>query len=137
MYFRHEASKEMHAPGLFLHITPEECSVAVGIWRPNKQTLNKIREAIVMDDQAWLAARNNQAFNKCFSLRGDWLKNSPWGFARDLPLIDDIKRKDFMAVAKLDKEVVVGKALDVQVLADFETGGAFVSFLCKALGLRY
>jgi len=100
MYFRHEASKEMHAPGLFLHITPEECSVAVGIWRPNKQTLNKIREAIVMDDQAWLAARNNQAFNKCFSLRGDWLKNSPWGFARDLPLIDDIKRKDFMAVAK-------------------------------------
>ncbi|HZD04000.1 MAG TPA: TIGR02453 family protein, partial [Longimicrobiales bacterium] len=47
--FRHEAGRDAHAPGFYLHLEPGGCFVGVGTWRPDSTTLKVIREAIVAD----------------------------------------------------------------------------------------
>ena len=38
---------DIHAPGFYVHISPQECFLAVGIWRPDPDALYQIRQAIV------------------------------------------------------------------------------------------
>src|SRR5262245_24871002 len=49
MHFRHASAKDAYAPGFYLHLAPGEVVAGGGIWRPDTQTANKIREAIVRD----------------------------------------------------------------------------------------
>ncbi|NIP83272.1 MAG: DUF2461 family protein, partial [Gemmatimonadetes bacterium] len=70
-------------------------------------------------------------------LGGDSLKRGPVGFDRDHPLIDDIKRKDFIAVAELTEDDVVADGF-VERFADRCAAGApFVRWLCEAVGVGF
>jgi len=137
IHFRHEMGKDVHAPGFYLHIAPDECFAGVGIWRPDAKALAKIRDAIVADGKTWLATRDDKAFKKHFHLDGDRLKNPPRGYAKDHPLIEDLKWKDFIALADLSQSDVTGNKLMLKVLDAFEAGDPLMHFLCKALAVRY
>jgi uncharacterized protein (TIGR02453 family) len=135
--FRHEVGKDIHAPGYYLHIAPDGCFLGIGLWHPDADALFKIREAIVQKSDAWLAARADQAFRKHFTLEGDSLTNAPRGFAKDHPLVEDLKRKDFICLAPLSEAMVTSKTLRPQVVERFRQGAPFMGFMCKALGLRF
>jgi len=135
--FRHEVGKDIHAPGYYLHISPSECFLGIGLWHPDADALFKIREAIVQKSDAWLAARDDQTFRKHFTLEGDSLTNAPRGFAKDHPLVEDLKRKDFICLAPLSEAMVTSKNLRPQVVERFRQGAPYMEFLCKALGLRF
>lgn len=135
--FRHEAGKDIHAPGYYLHIEPGECFVAIGLWHPDADALFKIREAIVQNGDAWVAARDDKMFNRHFRLEGDALANAPRGFAREHPLVADLKRKDFIGLASLSEATVTSKNLRPQVVERFMQAAPYMSFLCKALELRF
>ena len=47
LQLRHESGKDVHAPGFYLHLQPNEVFIGVGIWHPDNTTLGKIRDAIV------------------------------------------------------------------------------------------
>ena len=49
IHFRHEQSKDAHAPGFYLHVAPGEIFVALGIWHPASEALREIREHIAED----------------------------------------------------------------------------------------
>ena len=34
--FRHEVGKDVHAPGLYVHIAPDECFLGAGVWHPER-----------------------------------------------------------------------------------------------------
>ncbi|OIR19745.1 hypothetical protein GALL_06290 [mine drainage metagenome] len=135
--FRHEAGKDIHAPGYYLHIEPGECFVAIGLWHPDADALFKIREAIVQNGDAWVAARDDKAFNRHFTLEGDVLANAPRGFARDHALVEDLKRKDFIGLASLSEATVTSRNLRSQVVERFRQAAPYMGFLCKALELRF
>lgn len=137
IHFRHEIGKDVHAPGYYVHIEPGNCFAGVGIWRPDANALGKIRDAIVAKEAAWLAARDDQQFNKHFSYDGEVLVNPPRGYSKLHPLIDDLKRKDFIAAAPLSEKVIVSKQFLSQVLAHFAQATPYMNFLCKALALRF
>jgi len=137
IHFRHEAGKDIHAPGFYVHIAPDQCFVGVGIWRPDTQTLTKIRDAIVTDGDAWLAARDDRSFTQRFSLDGNRLKRPPRDYPKDHPLIEDLKWKDFIAIADLRRRDVTGTRLLPQVVEDFRTGDPLMRFLCEAVGVSY
>lgn len=44
--FRHFQGKDVHAPGLYLHIAEDGCFIAAGIWHPESKALNAIRTCI-------------------------------------------------------------------------------------------
>ena len=135
--FRHEVGKDIHAPGYYVHIEPGECFVGVGLWHPDADALFKIREAIVKKEDAWLAARDDKNFRKHFSLEGDALANAPRGFAKDHPLVEDLKRKDFIGLAKLSEADMTSKNSRSLVVERFKQAAPYMRFLCKALELRF
>ncbi len=135
--FRHEVGKDIHAPGFYLHIENGECFVGVGIWRPDSNTLGKIRDAIVDKSDAWIAVREDKNFNRHFVLEGGALKNAPRGYVKDHPLIEDLKRKDFIAIASLSEKEVTSKKLLSLVTERFSQATPLMRYLCKALELRF
>lgn len=135
--FRHEIGKDIHAPGYYLHIEPGGCFIGIGLWHPDADALFKIREAIAQNGDAWLAARDDQAFRKYFTLEGDSLANAPRGFAKDHPLLEDLKRKDFICLAPLSEAMMTSNKLRLQVVERFRQAAPYMRFLCKALELRF
>jgi uncharacterized protein (TIGR02453 family) len=137
IHVRHEVGRDVHAPGYYIHIEPGACFAGVGMWRPDADFLAKIREAIVADGKAWRAARDCQPFRKQFSLGGEVLTRPPRGYAKDHPLIEDLKRKDFIAVTHFDDKHVTSKRFQESVVEHFSLATPYMRFLCKALGLRF
>ena len=137
IHFRHEVGKDVHAPGYYVHIEPGECFVGIGLWHPDADALFKIREGIVKNGAAWVKARDDKHFRKHFSLEGDTLTNAPRGIARDHPLVEDLKRKDFIGLVELSDASVTSKNFRPQVVELFQQAAPYMRFLCKALELEF
>lgn len=135
--FRHELGKDVHAPGFYLHIEPKGCFIGTGIWHPDSQTLAAIRTAIVEKSSAWIKASQNKKFMKKFELVGDSLSTFPRGFDKEHPLIEDLKRKDFIAISKIDDKQITTASLKTDVTRSFQTAIPLMKFLCKALELKF
>jgi uncharacterized protein (TIGR02453 family) len=131
--FRHEAGKDAHAPGFYLHLEPKQCFVGLGIWRPDGPTLKKIRGGLVEDPKGWKKAITGGAFKRRFELAGDRLVRPPKGFDPEHSLIEDLKWKDYVAMAKLSQKAVMDPGFLTEFAAFCRAGLPFVSFLCRAL----
>jgi len=135
--FRHEAGKDIHAPGYYVHISAVECFVGVGIWHPPSDALAAIRKAMTEKPQVWSEIRNDEQFNRWFSMSGSSLKTAPRGFDKAHPLIDDLKRKDFIGIAHLPPALVEQDDFSHIVCDYFAVGTPFMRFLCTALHLPF
>jgi uncharacterized protein (TIGR02453 family) len=135
--FRHETGKDIHAPGYYLHLSPQECFFGAGIWRPDSTALGAIREAIRDKGDKWLAARDDINFYQHFELGGESLKNAPRGFARDHPLLEDLKRKDFIAIEHFPREQVLSTDFLHHTVRHFDYASRYMQFLCGALNVRF
>ncbi|MDH3744228.1 MAG: DUF2461 domain-containing protein [Acidobacteriota bacterium] len=135
--FRHKAGKDAHAPGFYLHLQPGALFVGVGIWRPDGPSLKRIRDAIVSDPAGWKRVKRGKPFRSYFELEGDTLKRPPKGYDPEHPLIDDLKRKDFIA----GNHITQRQAVSPDFLDEFTTrcrGGApFVRYLAKAVSVAF
>jgi uncharacterized protein (TIGR02453 family) len=135
--FRHEQAKDVHSPGYYVHIEPDELFLGVGMWRPDSDPLRGIRERIAAKPAEWQRAMDSQPFRRNFSLDGESLSRPPRGFDKELECIEDIKRKSFIAV----RELKVGDCLKPQfqrtVESSFKSAEPFMRFLCKAVGVRF
>ena len=131
--FRHEQGRDIHAPGFYVHIAPNECFLAVGLWRPEPEPLGLIRQAIVERPDRWRRARDSRRFRERFSLDGGSLARPPRGFPADHPCIEDLKRTDFISVEELTERDVLDKGFLEHVAASFSASRPFMRFLCDAL----
>jgi uncharacterized protein (TIGR02453 family) len=131
--FRHELGKDAHAPGFYLHLQPGSVFAGAGIWHPDQPTLLRIREAIDGDPQAWGRATGEPSLR----LAGDSLKRAPTGFDPDHPLIEDLKRKDFIAVVELDEEDVCAAGFVETFARTCRDVSPLVRFLCEAVAVPY
>jgi uncharacterized protein (TIGR02453 family) len=135
--FRHRLGKDVHAPGFYLHIEPEKSFVGVGIWHPDAPALASLRSAIAENGGAWLKVSRDRKFSKTFELAGEALTNPPRGYAKDHPLLEDLKRKDFIAVTPLADRRVASPGIKADVVQSFQTSAPFMKFLCRALELQF
>lgn len=135
--FRHEQGKDVHAPGFYVHIEPDNCFIGVGIWKPDSTTLGKIRDSICERSEQWHSINNDKTFKRHFEISGDSLKRPPYGYAKDHPHMVDIKRKDFIALATLTDDNVLTNNFKKLVVTRFQAANDYMQFLCRALELRY
>ena len=133
--FRHERAKDVHAPGFYLHLEPRQVFVGIGLWRPETSDARAIREAIDADPDGWKKAARGMRSRTSFELAGESLKRPPAGFAKDHALIEDLKRKDFIATARLTQKQVTAPDFVERFAGHCRAGQPFVSFLCGALDL--
>ncbi|MGD2067378.1 MAG: TIGR02453 family protein [Gemmatimonadota bacterium] len=144
--FRHTAGRDVHAPGFYLHLEPEGesrgsmsggCFVGIGSWHPGRDALKAIRDAILEDPEAWKGATRNETFVRDFELGGDALKLGPVGYDRDHPLIDDLKRKDFVGSSPLTEGEVVADGFVEEFARRCRAGASFIAWLCGALEVPF
>jgi len=137
IHFRHEAAKDAHAPGFYLHLEPGRVFAGAGTWRPAGPALRAIREKIHKDADGWLRASRDARFRASFELSGDSLVRAPKGFSPGHPQIADLRRKDFIGVARLDPDAVVSADF-MTVFAELCRDAApFQRWLCGALGVPF
>jgi uncharacterized protein (TIGR02453 family) len=134
---RHQANKDIHAPGVYIHLEPAECFVGAGCWRPESNVLAAIRVAIDADPKAWKRARDNAGFRKYYQLAGESLKSSPRDYAKDHPLIEDLKRIDFIAISPLQPADFCADDIVKQLLDRIQKAKPFMQFLCDAIDVPY
>lgn len=135
--FRHQQSRDVHAPGYYLHLEPGSVFMACGTWHPERDTLHAIRTAIAARPARWQAIVEEPAFAERFRLSGESLKRPPAGFDRDHPLIEQLKRKDFIAVADLSEAAAVDGAFLDGFLELCGAAGTFMRFLCECTRVAY
>ncbi len=134
-HFRHVAGRDAHAPGFYLHLEPDACFAGCGIWRPDSGTLGHIRDAIVDRSEEWVSITTDSSFQDIFELRGQSLKRPPRGYDPEHPLIEDLKRKDFIALATFSESDAVRPGFFRQFVSIAQKGSGFVRFLSRAVGV--
>lgn len=133
--FRHVAGKDVHAPGYYLHIDPDEVFLGAGIWRPPSDALKAVRTRIDEDARGWKRVRDGARFRKHWSLGGESLKRPPRGFDESHPLIEDLKRKDHIAVCRLPRSVVTRAGFVEDVASRFADAAGFMRWIATCHGL--
>ena len=68
---------------------------------------------------------------------GDSLKRPPRGYPGDHELIDDLKRKDFIALKPLDERLINQRQLVDTVVKGFNEAEPLMDYLCAAIEVPY
>jgi uncharacterized protein (TIGR02453 family) len=131
IHFSHETGKDAHAPVFYLHLEPEGCFAAAGVWHPDGPALTKIRTAIVVNPEEWKRVR------KKVELEGDRLARPPKGFDPQHPFIEDLMFKDFVASVELSERQICGANFQRDFYGACKKMLPLVEFTTKALGLKF
>ena len=123
--FRHFQAKDVHAPGFYVHIANDECFIAAGIWHPESKTPNAYQKALAQLRQAG------------FELTGDSLSRPPRGFDKHHPMIDELKRKDFIAIKSISPKQVCQADFVEFCAQEYQHTRALMAYLCFALELDF
>ena len=137
MHFRHEQARDAHAPGFYVHLQPRNCFMGVGLWQPESKVAYRIRHHIAEHPEAWKKATRRQRFTDVFELGGESLKRPPRGFDPEHALIDDLKRKSFMATASLTQAQVTSSTFMDDFADQCRRASPLMAFLCAAVGVPY
>ena len=136
LQFRHEAGKDAHAPGLYLHIEPGNCGAAAGLWRPPTEHLRAIGEAVASRPDRWRDICETPELARMDSF-GERLKRVPAGFPKDHPMAEELKRKDWGVWMPLtQQDIIADDAMD-RIGAVFAGARPMLSFLCEAIGQKF
>ena len=135
--FRHEQARDVHAPGYYVHIDPDQVFLGAGMWRPAPDALLGIRERIAAKPAEWQRARDDRGFRRHFQLGGETLTRPPRGFDKAHPQIEDIKRKDFIAVKNLALGDATSPRFQQKVETAFKAAAPYMRFLCKAVNVPF
>lgn len=131
IHFSHSSGEDAHAPVFYLHLEPDNCFAAAGIWHPDNRALTKVRTAIVSNAEQWAGVR------KKLILEGEKLSRPPRGFDPNHPFIDDLKMKDFVSSVVLTENQICSAKLMRDFISACRTMSPLVEFTTKALGLKF
>lgn len=137
--FRHEAGKDIHAPGFYLHLEPGENFAGVGLWSPEPKVAHAIRRKINDEPDAWKKAAHSKSFTDSWELSHpeDSLKRVPSQYDADHHYADDIRLKSFVAGQRLSQATVTSDTFMAEYARELKKANKFSAFLCEAVGLPY
>ncbi|MGD8376182.1 MAG: DUF2461 domain-containing protein [Acidobacteriota bacterium] len=136
--FRHRRGKDVHAPGYYVHLAPDSIFAGAGIWHPERAVLDRIRNALVERPEAWRRLLRRKPFRDgTLALGGDALKRPPRGFDPEHPLVEDLKRKDFITTMTFTVEDACSPDFLSRYAASCRAAAPFLRFLAEALDLEF
>lgn len=94
-YFAKGGRKSIRA-GYYLHLEPDNCLLAGGVWCPESKLLKSLRQAVYDHSDEFLGIIKAPEFIKSYpQLEGDMLKTVPAPFPKDTPLGELVRHKDY------------------------------------------
>ena len=122
--------QRVHTPGFYLHLEPESCFAAAGLWHPDSPTLRRVRDGMVREPGAWARVRR-QIEPECRRLT-----RPPRGYPPGFRFLEDLKLKDFVASVELTEREVCRPDFPRRFEKACRQMLPLVEFLSRALGLR-
>lgn len=117
LHLRDEAAgRDVHTPGLYLHIQPGACFFGAGVWQPDRHALAAIRADLVAHPSVWADA-DRALTDGGLRWDGATLQRAPAGFSPDHPQIDALRRKDHVVMRSLPDAALMDPALPDTLLA--------------------
>ena len=107
------------------------------MWRPDPESLAAIRQRISDKQAEWKRVSTDNRFARHFHLGGSTLSRPPRGFDKDHPMIEDLKRKDFIAIKNMPLSDATHARFQQKVETAFAAATHYMTFLCKAVGVPY
>ena len=104
---------------------------------PPSEPLAKIRQAIADNSKAWKRVREDKKFVAKFKFDGEPLKSAPRGYAKDHPMIEEIKSKSFAAMATIKQSELTSSTCVATIVDYFRDTRPLMRFLCEALELPW
>lgn len=136
--FRHQAGKDAHAPGFYLHMDPQGPRFGGGLYLPPSEPLAKVRAKIAGQPERWLGLKQDPDFLRLFGdVQGESLKRAPKNYSPDHEMIEDLKKKTFFIMARASRPDIHKPEFVRQVADGFEKAGPFMKFLTTAVDLPY
>lgn len=104
-------------PGIYLHIEPNACFVAGGLYMPDAKQLKSLRSRIEEDWTALDELNKDPEFLKEFptGLHGNKLKTMPRGFDPEHPGREYLRMKQFIVMCMIPDVITVSETL-IEVL---------------------
>jgi len=123
--------------GYYFHVEPTRDGMiggnilSAGIYMPDPKVLKSIREDILYNSDAFLAAVN-KADGFGFDTRGS-LKRVPLGYPADSPMAEYLKMKDDMSLYRyVDNDFFLASGLLERIVAEYAKTADFVGWLNRA-----
>ena len=85
----------------------------------------------------WQALKRNITGKAGLTLTGDSLKRPPKGYDKEHPLLEDLKRKDFIATVNLPMTSVYKADFHKETAKLFKAASPLVKFICEADDLMF
>lgn len=126
--------KKSLVAGYYLHLEPGASFLAGGVYMPQPDMLNAIRQEIDYNTDAFLKILRSASFKKFFKGldEEDKLKTAPKGFEKDHPHIELLKNKHFIVSYPLSDKQLSEKNADATILAGFKAMYPFLEYLREA-----
>ncbi len=135
--FRHEAGKDAHAPGFYVHLAGDGLFFGGGVWNPAGPQLNLIRDYIADNARSWARIVNSRKVKDIGGIRGDSLKRPPRGFDAEHVHITDLKRKSFYLMTEAPAGDAMKPGFLDQVTEGFRRAAPLNRFITGALDLPF
>lgn len=135
--FRHRSGADVHAHGFYLNLEPAQSFLGVGVYQPATAVAYDIRKAIDSEPDRWRQVTTEPPFTDDFELIGHSLVKPPRGYTEDHPLLADLKRKDFIAMATLTQAEVTSHDFADRFVERCRSAAPFMRFLCEAVALPF
>jgi uncharacterized protein (TIGR02453 family) len=126
--------KKSLVAGYYLHIEPGTSFLAGGVYMPEPEMLQAIRQEIDYNSAPLLKILKSASFKKYFNgLDEDGkLKTAPKGFEKDHPLLELLKNKHFIVSYKLSDKQLLDKNFVTTVASGFKAMHPFLNYLREA-----
>lgn len=129
-----EGGRKTANPGYYIHLKPDECFFGGGLYHPEADSLKKVRQEIDYNSKSFIEIVENKKFRGAFGeIWGDKLKRPPKGYDVDHPQIEYLKLKDFVALNKVDDELILKSEFFKKGIEAYKMIKPFNDFLKAAM----
>ncbi len=126
--------KKAVGPGYYFHVQPGGNFLAGGVWMPEPEMLNAIRQEIDYNPKPLQTILKSASFKKYFNgLDEDGaLKTAPKGYDKEHPLIDLLRNRHFIVSHAFTNKQVSDKNAVKEIVAGFKAMHPFLEYLRQA-----
>lgn len=126
--------KKTAIAGYYFHLEPGNSFFGGGVYMPEADRLQAIRQEIDYHQKEFLKILNHANFKKHFNGvdEEDKLKNPPKGFDKEHPLIEILKNKHFIVSQPISDKDLLDKKSASKIVEGFKAMHPFMMFLRRA-----
>ena len=126
--------KKSPIAGYYFHAEPCKSFIAGGVWMPEPEVLNKIRQEIDYNSKPLLKIISAPKFKKYFGdfIEDGKLKTAPKGYEKDHELIEILKNRNFIVLHYFSDKEILGSNSQKLVLDGIKQMHPLMEFLRTA-----